>query len=50
MPLNDSRVVLTSEALLRLVYGRLDVDHTPSGITETGERGLADLRQVFQGF
>lgn len=46
----DGEIVLPSAALLRLVYGRLDVDHTPAGITETGERGIADLRQVFQGF
>ena len=47
---HDGEVVLPSEALLRLVYGRLDVDHTADSVTETGSRGLADLRQVFQGF
>jgi uncharacterized protein (TIGR03083 family) len=46
----DGEIVLPSAALLRLVYGRLDVDHAPAGITETGERGLFDLRQVFPGF
>ncbi|MFC6236910.1 maleylpyruvate isomerase N-terminal domain-containing protein [Longivirga aurantiaca] len=45
----DGEVSLPGEALLRLIAGRLDVDHTPAGITESGVRGLADLRRVFQG-
>jgi uncharacterized protein (TIGR03083 family) len=40
-------VVLPAEALCRLVYGRLDPDHTPA-FTGDGE-ALAALRQVFPG-
>jgi uncharacterized protein (TIGR03083 family) len=46
----DGEVALPGEALLRLIAGRLDTDHTPAGVTESGARGLADLRQVFPGF
>ena len=45
----DGSVDLPAEAFLRLVYGRLDADHTPA-LTESGTRGLADLRSVFPGF
>jgi uncharacterized protein (TIGR03083 family) len=45
----DGSVDLPAEAFLRLVYGRLDPDHTPE-FTESGARGLADLRAVFPGF
>jgi uncharacterized protein (TIGR03083 family) len=45
----DGSVDLPAEAFLRLVYGRLDPDHTPAH-TESGSRGLADLRTVFPGF
>ena len=45
----DGSVDLPAEAFLRLVYGRLDPDHTPA-FTESGARGLADLRAVFPGF
>jgi uncharacterized protein (TIGR03083 family) len=41
-------VELPSEALVRLVYGRLDPEHTPAGIEESAT--LAKLRQVFPGF
>jgi uncharacterized protein (TIGR03083 family) len=45
----DSAVLhLPAEALLRLVYGRLDPDHTPTTIT--GAEHLAVLRPVFPGF
>jgi uncharacterized protein (TIGR03083 family) len=40
-------VVLPAEALCRLVYGRLDPDHTPA-FTGDGE-GLDALRRVFPG-
>jgi uncharacterized protein (TIGR03083 family) len=40
-------VELPAEAYIRLVYGRLDPDHTPSGII--GEQHLDDLRKVFPG-
>jgi uncharacterized protein (TIGR03083 family) len=39
---------LPAEALIRLVYGRLDPDHTPAGIV--GARHLEELRKVFPGF
>lgn len=44
----DGSVDLPAEAFLRLVYGRLDVDTTPEH-SESGTRGLADLRGVFPG-
>jgi uncharacterized protein (TIGR03083 family) len=40
-------VRLPAEAFIRLVYGRLDRDHTPSGVAE-GE-DLDELRKVFPG-
>jgi uncharacterized protein (TIGR03083 family) len=40
-------LVLPAEALIRLVYGRLDPDHTPAGVDDPR---LADLRTVFPGF
>jgi uncharacterized protein (TIGR03083 family) len=45
----DGSVDLPAEAFLRLVYGRLDPDHSPAH-TESGSRGLADLRATFGGF
>src|SRR5215470_12272600 len=39
---------LLAEALIRLVYGRLDEAHTPP--TETAGVKLDDLRQIFRGF
>ena len=44
----DGSVDLPAAAFLRLVYGRLDVDTTPEH-SESGSRGLADLRSVFPG-
>jgi uncharacterized protein (TIGR03083 family) len=41
-------VELPAEAFIRLVYGRLDADHTPSGIA--GAEHLDELRGVFPGF
>ena len=41
-------VRLPAEAFLRLVYGRLDPDHTPP--IETGADHVAALRAVFTGF
>lgn len=46
---SDGQVSLPGEAFIRLVYGRLDPDHAPP-VTESGTRGLDDLRRVFQGF
>jgi uncharacterized protein (TIGR03083 family) len=43
-----SELQLPAEALIRLVYGRLDEAHTPP--TETAGVELDDLRQIFRGF
>ncbi len=44
-----SRITMPAEAFVRLVYGRLDADHTPSGIDDPD--GVLDtLRQAFPGF
>jgi len=40
-------LVLPAEALIRLVYGRLDPEHTPAGVDDPR---LAGLRTVFPGF
>jgi uncharacterized protein (TIGR03083 family) len=42
------RLALPAEALLRLVYGRLDPGHTPP--VEAADVELDDLRKVFPGF
>lgn len=39
---------LPAEALVRLVYGRLDVDHVPHGVGGTAD--LDELRGIFPGF
>ncbi len=39
---------LPGEALIRLVYGRLDADHTPDGVGGTAD--LDELRGLFTGF
>jgi MDMPI C-terminal domain len=42
-------VTMPAEALLRLAYGRLDPDHTPSSVS--GDAGVLDkLRAIFPGF
>ncbi|MCW2843080.1 MAG: hypothetical protein JWN22_996 [Nocardioides sp.] len=42
-------VAMPAEAFVRLVYGRLDADHTPSGVD--ADAGLLDrLRAAFPGF
>lgn len=46
---DQGRVVLSAEAFLRLVYGRLDPDHTPPGVETTGIE-LDELRPVYPGF
>ncbi len=46
-PADRADLELTSEAFIRLVYGRLDPDHTPAGAD--GEL-LADLRKALPGF
>jgi uncharacterized protein (TIGR03083 family) len=44
----DGRLALPAEAFLRLVFGRLDPEHTPA-VEQSGERGLDDLRAAFPG-
>jgi uncharacterized protein (TIGR03083 family) len=42
-------VTMSAEALLRLAYGRLDSEHTPSSVS--GDAGTLDkLRAIFPGF
>jgi uncharacterized protein (TIGR03083 family) len=45
----ESNIQLPSEALIRLVAGRLDPDHTPPEVEADGDT-LSDLRQAFPGF
>jgi hypothetical protein len=42
------RLRLPAEALLRLVYGRLDSEHTPA--VEADDVDVDDLRRMFPGF
>ncbi|HUB72084.1 MAG TPA: maleylpyruvate isomerase family mycothiol-dependent enzyme [Acidimicrobiales bacterium] len=46
----DGTVQLPSAALARLVSGRLDPEHTPTGVKAAGKIGLDELRSVFPGF
>ncbi|HUY25156.1 MAG TPA: maleylpyruvate isomerase N-terminal domain-containing protein, partial [Candidatus Saccharimonadales bacterium] len=41
---------IPAEALLRLVYGRLDSAHTPALELDTPDARLDDLRKIFPGF
>jgi uncharacterized protein (TIGR03083 family) len=43
-------LALPAEALVRLVYGRLDAAHTPALTLVSDEIALDDLRRVFPGF
>jgi uncharacterized protein (TIGR03083 family) len=45
-PVEDPDLVVSAEALVRLVYGRLDPDHTPP---VRGTADLDELRRVFPG-
>jgi uncharacterized protein (TIGR03083 family) len=45
-----ARIRMPGEALLRLVYGRLDADHTPPVEVGAGDISLDRLRQTFPGF
>ncbi len=47
---SDATLTLPAEALLRLMTGRLDPDHTPVGVSTTGAADLAALRAAFPGF
>ncbi len=44
---SDPDLALPTESFIRLIYGRLDPDHTPDGIEG---QTLDQLRQVFPGF
>ncbi|HUY45769.1 MAG TPA: hypothetical protein VMV92_08595 [Streptosporangiaceae bacterium] len=44
----DGEIRLPAEAFLRLVYGRLDAEHTPAYSAEGVD--LDQLRKVFPGF
>ncbi len=46
-PGSDGQLSLPAEAFIRLVYGRLDPDHTPAGVDGPT---VEQLRQVFPGF
>lgn len=46
----DGSLDLPAEALVRLVYGRLDAAHTPDVRLVADEITLDDLRRVFPGF
>lgn len=48
-PSPDAVVELPGEALIRLVYGRLDPEHTPAQVSAEGIE-LDELRAVFPGF
>lgn len=43
------QVTMPAEALLRLSYGRLDAEHTPSSVTGDAD-ALDKVRQMFPGF
>lgn len=45
----EPTVTMPAEAFLRLVYGRLDADHTPAGVVDEAGR-LDTLRAAFPGF
>ena len=44
----EPTLTMPAEAFVRLVYGRLDADHTPSSVTGDAD-ALAQLRTVFRG-
>jgi uncharacterized protein (TIGR03083 family) len=47
---NAGRLELPTEALMRLVAGRLDPDHTPTQTVTSGRPTLDDLRKLFPGY
>lgn len=46
----DGTLDLPAAAFVRLVYGRLDPDHTPADVKTEGAADLDELRRVFPGF
>jgi uncharacterized protein (TIGR03083 family) len=47
-PVDDPHLTMPAEAFIRLVYGRLDPDHTPASV-KGDQEALEQLRQVFPG-
>jgi uncharacterized protein (TIGR03083 family) len=47
-PIDAPDLELPADALIRLVYGRLDPNHAPTGLES--EADLGELRRVFPGF
>ncbi len=45
----DGELLIPAEAFLRLVYGRLDPDHTPPGTETSGSVSLDEVKSVFPG-
>ncbi len=45
-----AELLIPAEAFIRLVYGRLDAEHTPNSTSLTGPVELDELRKVFPGF
>jgi hypothetical protein len=43
----DGKVAIPGEALLRLISGRLDPEHTPAGVQVEGAVTLDELRTLF---
>jgi uncharacterized protein (TIGR03083 family) len=46
----EAELVIPVEAFIRLVYGRLDTEHTPTSVSSSGPMELDELRKVFPGF
>jgi uncharacterized protein (TIGR03083 family) len=46
----DATLTAPAEAFARLVYGRLDVAHTPDEVRLSGDVSLDSLRRLFPGF
>lgn len=47
---SDGELTIPAEAFVRLVYGRLDPDHTLDTVNLTGPISLDELRRTFPGF
>jgi uncharacterized protein (TIGR03083 family) len=49
-PVDEPDLELPADALIRLVFGRLDPDHSPAPVPAGAEHHLDELRPVFPGF
>ena len=47
---SEARLSIPAEAFIRLIYGRLDADHTPAATNISGPVTLEELRSLFPGF